>query len=81
MQNTNLSIIKVVALTVLSMLALYLLTSAVINDYRARDKERQAILDEAQYFKSHPLVLHGCTTDSECEKLDYMLDVIHASYK
>ena len=80
MRNTNFSIIKVVAVAVLTTLALYLLASAGINDYRARDKERQAILDEAQYFKSHPLVLHGCTTDIECEKLDYMLGVIHASY-
>ena len=80
MQNTTLSIIKVVTVAVLTTLALCLLTMAGIRDYQARAEERQAILDEAKYFKSHPLVLHGCTTDRECEKLDDMLDVINASY-
>ena len=80
MQNTTLSIIKVVTVAVLTTLALCLLTMAGIRDYQARAEERQAILEEAQYFKSHPLVLHGCTTDIECEKLDDMLDVINASY-
>ena len=80
MQNTTLSIIKVVTVAVLATLALCLLTMAGVKDYQARAEERQAILDEAQYFKSHPLVLHGCSTDIECEKLDAMLDAIHASY-
>ena len=80
MQNTTLSIIKVVAITATVTLALYLLTMSGINDYQARAEARQAILDEAQYFKSHPLVLHGCSTDIECEKLDDMIDVINASY-
>ena len=80
MQNTTLSIIKVVTVAVLTTLALCLLTMAGVKDYQARAEERQAILDEAQYFKSHPLVLHGCSTDIECEKLDDMLDVINASY-
>ena len=80
MQNTTLSIIKAVAVTVLATLALCLLTRAGVKDYQVRAEEHQAILDEAQYFKSHPLVLHGCSTDRECEKLDVMLDAIHASY-
>lgn len=80
MQTTSLNIIKVVAVVVLATLALYLPARAVLNDYHVRAKERQALLDEAQYFKSHPLVIHGCTTDIECEKLDNMLDVINASY-
>ena len=80
MQNTTLSIIKAVAVTVLATLALCLLTRAGVKDYQARAEEHQATLDEAKYFKSHPLVLHGCTTDRECEKLDVMLDAIHASY-
>ena len=80
MQNTTPSIIKAVAVTVLATLALCLLTRAGVKDYQARAEEHQATLDEAKYFKSHPLVLHGCTTDIECEKLDVMLDAIHASY-
>ena len=80
MQNVNPSIIKVVALAVLATLALCILTRAGVSDYQARAKERQAILDEAQQFKSHPLVLNGCETDIECEKLDEMLEVIHTSH-
>ena len=83
MQNVNPSIIKVVAFTLVALvatLALCMLTRAGVSDYQARAEERQAILDEAQRFKSHPLVLNGCTTDIECEKLDDMLDAIHASY-
>ena len=79
MQNVNLSIIKVVALAVLATLALCILTRAGISDYQARAEERQAILDEAQRFKSHPLILNGCETDLECERLDDMLEVIHTS--
>ena len=80
MQNDKFNTIKAVAVTVLATLALCLLTRAGLRDYQARAEERQAILDEAKYFKSHPLVLHGCTTDIECEKLDTMLDAINASY-
>ena len=80
MQIDKFNTIKVVAVAVLATLALCLLTMAGVKDYQARAEERQAILDEAKYFKSHPLVLHGCTTDIECEKLDVMLDAIHASY-
>ena len=80
MQNDKFNTIKAVAVTVLATLALCLLTVAGVKDYQARAEEHQAILDEAKYFKSHPLVLHGCTTDIECEKLDTMLDAINASY-
>ena len=80
MQIDKFNTIKVVAVAVLATLALCLLTMAGVKDYQARAEERQAILEEAQYFKSHPLVLHGCKTDIECEKLDDMLDVINASY-
>ena len=80
MQNANFNIIKAVVLAVLVTLALCLLTRAGVKDYQARAEEQQAILDEAKYFKSHPLVLHGCKTDIDCEKLDVMLDAINASY-
>ena len=80
MQNVNTSIIKVVALAVLALLATTCLASLVgLSDYQARAEERQAILDEAQQFKSHPLVLNGCETDLDCERLDEMLEVIHTS--
>ena len=80
MQTDKSNTIKAVAVAVLATLALCLLTRAGVKDYQARAEEHQEILDEAKYFKSHPLVLHGCTTDIECEKLDDMLDAIHASY-
>ena len=80
MQNTNPSIIKVVAFTLVATLALCMLTRAGVSDYQARAEERQAILDEAQQFKSHPLVLNGCETDLECARLDEMLEVIHTSH-
>ena len=80
MKNDKFNIIKAVVLAVLATLALCLLTRAGLRDYQARAEERQAIQDEVKYFKSHPLVLHGCTTDRECEKLDDMLAVINASY-
>ena len=84
MQNVNTSTIKAVAFTMLVMLTtltLCVLIRAGISDYQARASERQAILDEAQQFKSHPLVLNGCETDLECERLDEMLAVINTSYK
>ena len=80
MQNINLSIIKVVVFTMLTTLALCVLIRAGISDYQARAEERRTILDEAQHFKTHPLVLNGCETALECEKLAGMLDVIHASH-
>ena len=80
MQTDKSNTIKAVAVTVLATLALCLLTRAGVKDYQVRAEERQAILEEAKYFKSHPLVIHGCTTDIECEKLDAMIDVINASY-
>ena len=83
MQNVNISIKKAVAFTLvamLAMLALCVLIRAGVSDYQARDEERQAILDEAQQFKAHPLVLNGCETDLDCERLDEMLAVINTSY-
>ena len=81
MQNANLSITKVIAVAVLATLALYLLARAGISDYHARASERQAMLEQASVYKSHPLVVNGCNTDLQCEKLDYMLTVINASYE
>ena len=78
MSKTNPSIIKVVALAVLATTCLASLVG--LSDYQARAEERQAILDEAQQFKSHPLVLNGCETDLECARLDEMLEVIHTSH-
>ena len=81
MQNANLSITKVIAVAVLATLALYLLARAGISDYHARASERQAVAEEARRLKSHPLVVNGCETDAECERLDAMLATIHASYE
>ena len=74
------AILKALALTVLVMVALCALVEYGINDYQERAKERQALLDEAQRLKSHTLVLNGCTTDLECERLDAMLETINTSY-
>ena len=75
------AVLRALVLTVLAVLALCALTEYGINDYQARAKERQALLDEARRLKSHPLVKNGCTTDAECERLDAMLATIHASYE
>ena len=75
------AILKALAFTALVMLALCSFVEYGIHDYQERAKERQALLDEASQLKSHPLVLNGCTTDAECERLDAMLAVIHASYE
>ena len=75
------AVLRALAFTVLAVFALCALTEYGINDYQARAKERQALLDEARRLKSHPLVLDGCETDQECERLDAMLEVIHASYE
>ena len=81
MQNNSIIILKAVALTVAVTIALCTLVEYGISDHRARAEEYQAMLDEAQQFKSHTLVRNGCETDLECEKLDYMLTVINASYE
>ena len=75
------AILQSLALAALVMLALCTLVEYGVRDLQTRAKERQALLEQAQHFKSHPLVLHGCTTDEECEKLDEMLEVINASYE
>ena len=75
------AIVKALAFTSLVMLALCALAEYGISDYQERAKEHQALLDEAQRYKTHPLVLNGCTTDLECERLDAMLAVINASYE
>ena len=72
--------LKSLAFTVLAVVALCSLAEYGVRDYQARAKERQALLEEARRLKSHPLVVNGCTTDQECERLDAMLAVIHASY-
>ena len=78
--NIDPIIIKAAALAAV-MLVLCLLIRVGISDSQARAVERQALLEQAQHFKSHPLVLHGCETDIECEKLDDMLAIIQASYE
>ena len=75
------AILQSLALAALVMLALCTLVEYGVRDLQTRAKERQALLEQAQHFKSHPLVLHGCTTDEEREKLDEMLEVINASYE
>ena len=80
MKNTP-AIVKALAFTVLVMLALCALGGYGIRDYQERAKERQNLLDEASQLKSHPLVLNGCETDEDCERLDAMLATIHASYE
>ena len=75
------AILQSLAFTVLAMVALCSLVEYGIHDYQTRAKERQAMLEEARGLKSHPLVVNGCTTDQECERLDAMLAVIHASYE
>ena len=80
MQNINIRLIKVVAFTMLATLAICVLTRAAVSDYQARAEERQAILDEAKYYKTHSLVLNSCETDLDCERLDEMLEVNHTSY-
>ena len=75
------AILKALAFTALVMLALCSFVEYGIHDYQERAKERQAMLEEARRLKSHPLVVNGCTTDQECEHLDAMLAIIHASYE
>ena len=80
MKNIS-AILQSLAFTVLVMVALCALVEYGVRDHQARAKERQALLDEARRLKSHPLVVNGCTTDQECERLDAMLAIIHASYE
>ena len=75
------AVLRALALTVLAILALCTLVEYGVRDLQERAKERQALLDEARRLKSHPLVLNGCETDLECERLDAMLEVINASYE
>ena len=80
MKNTS-AVLRALAFTILVMVALCALSEYGIRDYQTRAKERQALLDEARRLKSHPLVINGCTTDAECERLDAILATIHASYE
>ena len=80
MKNIS-AILQSLAFTILVMVALCSLVEYGARDLQERAKERQAMLEEARRLKSHPLVVHGCTTDAECERLDAILAVIHASYE
>ena len=80
MKNIS-AVLRALALTALVMLALCTLVEYGIHDLQTRAKERQALLEQARVYKSHPLVLNGCETDAECERLDEMLEVINASYE
>ena len=80
MKNIS-AILQSLAFTVLVMVALGSLAAYGVRDYQERAKERQAMREEARRLKSHPLVVNGCTTDAECERLDTILAVIHASYE
>ena len=75
------AVLRALAFTVLAVLALCSLAEYGVRDLQTRAEERQALADEARRLKSHPLVLDGCTTDAECERLDAILAVIHASYE
>ena len=75
------AILRSLAFTVLAVVALCALAEYGVSDYQERAKERQAVAEEARRLKSHPLVVNGCETDLECERLDAMLAVIHASYE
>lgn len=72
--------LQITALVVAIFASLAALVEYGIADYQQRAKERQLILEDARYYKTHPLVLNGCETDLECERLDEMLEVIHTSY-
>lgn len=80
MSNNNHTLLKAAALTAAVMTALCLLIEYGIHDYQERAKERQVMLSNVQQLKKHPLVVNGCTTDAQCEKLDAILAEIHASY-
>ena len=78
--SSSSSILKV-ALTAAVMIATCTLAEYVIDDYQARASEREALLEQARIYKSHPLVVNGCDTDLQCKELDHMLAVIEASYE
>ena len=78
--SSSSSILKV-ALTAAVMIATCQLAEYVIDDYQARASERQALLEQARIYQSHPLVINGCDTDLQCKELDHMLAVIEASYE
>ena len=80
MKNIS-AILQSLAFTILVMVALCSLVEYGARDLQERAKERQAMREEARRLKSHPLVVNGCTTDAECERLDAILAVIHASYE
>ena len=80
MKNIS-AILQSLAFTILVMVALCSLVEYGARDLQERAKERQAMLEEARRLKSHHLVVNGCTTDAECERLDAILAVIHASYE
>ena len=80
MKNIS-AILQSLAFTILVMVALCSLVEYGARDLQERAKERQAMLEEARRVQSHPLVVNGCTTDAECERLDAILAVIHASYE
>ena len=80
MKNIS-AVLRALALTVLAILALCSLVEYGVSDLQTRAKERQALLEQARVYKSHPLVLNGCETDIDCKKLDEMLEVINASYE
>ena len=80
MKNIS-AILQSLAFTILVMVALCSLVEYGARDLQERAKERQAMLEEARRLKSHPLVVTGCETDAECERLDAILAVIHASYE
>ena len=79
MKNIS-AVLRALAFTVLAVFALCALAEYGVRDYQTRAKERQALLEEAQRLKSHTLVLNGCTTGAECERLDAILAVINTSY-
>ena len=80
MKNIS-AILQSLAFTILVMVALCSLVEYGARDLQERAKERQAMLEEARRLKSHQLVVNGCETDAECERLDAILAVIHASYE
>lgn len=75
------AILQSLALTMLIMVAMCVLAEYGVRDYQERARERQAMLSNVQQLKKHPLVVNGCTTDAECERLDAILAEIHASYE
>lgn len=67
-------------LIVLASIALPLFVGYGYSDAKERSQERQALHQQASYYKTLYSQSNECETDSQCEKLDAMLDAIHASY-